>query len=108
MKEAKAVDIHNEIVTFFRKHEIPYLDNLIGFASDGANAMAGRHHSVMTLLKADVPHIFLFKCICHSFHLCASAACAKLPRGVEVCVRDIYNYIAECRDNCLNVNKFAL
>jgi hypothetical protein len=108
MKEAKAVDIHNEIVTFFRKHKIPYLDNLIGFASDGANAMAGRHHSVMTLLKADVPHIFLFKCICHSFHLCASAACAKLPRGVEDCVRDIYNYIAGSPKRIETLKEFQL
>jgi hypothetical protein len=32
------------------------------------------------------------KCICHSFHLCASYACQKLPRYIEDLTRDIYNY----------------
>lgn len=32
------------------------------------------------------------KCICHSFHLCASYAWQKLPRYIEDLTRDIYNY----------------
>lgn len=55
--------------------------------------MAGGKNSVMTKFKAAIPHLFLFKCICHSFHLCASNACKKLPKGIEDLVRDIYNYI---------------
>lgn len=31
------------------------------------------------------------KCVCHSFHLCASCACKTLPRGVEDLARDVYN-----------------
>lgn len=56
--------------------------------------MTGRYNSVMSRLKDEVPHVFLMKCICHSFHLCASNACTKLPRGVEDLARDIYNYFA--------------
>ncbi|XP_023221188.1 uncharacterized protein LOC111622947, partial [Centruroides sculpturatus] len=67
-------------------------NNLIGFASDGANVMMGSHHSLMTLLKNDIPNLYIIKCICHSFHLCASYACHKLPRYVEDLCRDIYNY----------------
>lgn len=94
MKSARASDIYHEMVNFFEKRNIPYLENLIGFASDGANVMAGAHDSVMSRLKNDIPHIFLMKCVCHSFHLCSSAACAKLPKAVEDCARDIYSYIS--------------
>ncbi|KAB0789969.1 hypothetical protein PPYR_15745, partial [Photinus pyralis] len=93
-RASRAEDIYREIVRFFQEKNIPHLENLIGFACDGANVMVGAHHSVMSKLKRDIPHIFLFKCICHSFALCASNACLKLPRAVEDCVRNIYNYVA--------------
>ncbi|KAJ8968820.1 hypothetical protein NQ314_002082 [Rhamnusium bicolor] len=34
------------------------------------------------------------KCICHSFHLCASYACEKLPQEVEQFCREVYNYFS--------------
>lgn len=94
MKEAKAEDIFEKIVEFFNDNNILYKENLIGFASDGASVMVGVRNSVMSRLKTEIPHIFLLKCICHSFHLCASSACSKLPKGVEDVTRDVYNYIA--------------
>ena len=94
MKNARAVDIYKAITDFFTENNVPYLENLIGFASDGANVMVGANESVMAKLKIDIPHIFLMKCICHSFALCSSNACAKLPKLVEDCVRNVYNYIA--------------
>ncbi|XP_069363479.1 SCAN domain-containing protein 3-like [Maniola hyperantus] len=66
---------------------------MVGFAADGTNSMFGQHHSLSTLFAKDIPNLFLMKCICHSFHLCASYACKKLPRGVEDFARDVYNYI---------------
>ncbi|KAG5865962.1 hypothetical protein JTB14_012191 [Gonioctena quinquepunctata] len=33
------------------------------------------------------------KCNCHSFNLCASYACEKLPRGVKDFCRDVYNHV---------------
>ena len=45
------------------------------------------------LLAKDVPHLFTMKCICHSFALCASYACATLPRIIEDNCRDVYNYL---------------
>lgn len=81
------------ITDFFNAHKIPYKCNLIGFASDGASNMFGRHQSLSVLLKKDVSYLFLVKCTCHSFALCASYACEKLPRVVEDLARDIYNYI---------------
>lgn len=92
LEEADSSTLYNHIKTFFENNKIPYKDNLIGFAADGANVMMGRHHSLMTYLQNDVPNLFIMKCICHSFHLCASYACQKLPRFVEDLTRDIYNY----------------
>lgn len=94
MKDAKAEDIFGKIKSYFEEKNIPYRKNVIGFASDGANVMTGKHNSVMSRLKEEVDNIFLMRCICHSFHLCASAACEKLPRGVEDVVRDVYNYFS--------------
>ena len=67
---------------------------MIGFAADGANAMTGSKNSVTTLLKLDCPNFIVLKCVCHSFALCASYACLKLPSKVETMVRDIYIYVA--------------
>ncbi|CAK1578832.1 unnamed protein product [Parnassius mnemosyne] len=55
--------------------------------------MFGDKHSLVTLFKNDIPHLFTMKCICHSFNLCASYACEKLPRGVEDFCRNVYNHI---------------
>ncbi|XP_008178816.1 zinc finger protein 862-like [Acyrthosiphon pisum] len=75
ISHATAKNIFDVIIKFFNTNEIPYKDNLIGFASDGANAMFGCRHSVKTLLEEEVPGIFLMKCVCHSMALCASYAC---------------------------------
>lgn len=94
MKDAKAEDIFIKIKQFFVKNNIPYKENLIGFASDGANVMAGKNNSVMFRLRQEIPNIFLIKCICHSFHLAASYACQKIPRGIEDLARDVHNYFS--------------
>lgn len=53
--------------------------NMVGFAS-------------VALLSSDIDDLFLMKCICHSFHLCASYACKKLPNYIEDFARRIFNY----------------
>lgn len=80
----------NEIKDVFAEHNIPYVDHLVGFPADGANAMMGINNSLSTLLKSEIPHLFVFKSIYHSFALCASYACRKLPEGIEMLLRDIY------------------
>ena len=91
--DGTAVTLHKKIVDFFNLENIPYQENMVGFASDGANTMFGEHNSLCSLFSKEIPHIFKMKCICHSFHLCSSYACEKLSRGVEDFARDIYNYI---------------
>lgn len=90
--DASASALYEHLKAVFSAADIPYKNNMIGFAADGANVMMGAHHSVAALLKADIPGIFIMKCVCHSFHLCASYACKTLPRGVEDLARDVYNY----------------
>ena len=49
-------------------------------------------HSLSALFKQDVLELFLMKCICHLFALCASYACLKLSRSIEDLARDVYSY----------------
>ncbi|CAH1111482.1 unnamed protein product [Psylliodes chrysocephalus] len=91
---AKAENIFHKIINLLNQKNISYKTNLIGFASDGANVMCGSKNSVMSRLKEEIPDIFLFKCICHSFNLCASSACKKLPSVLEEFTRNVYNYFS--------------
>lgn len=92
--DATATNIYKTIKDFFVENKIPYKDNLIGLAADGAHSMMGEHHSLKTLLKGDIPHLFVLKCICHSLALCSSYACEKIPKEIEDFVRNVYTYMA--------------
>lgn len=91
--DGSAKVLYQKTVEYFNGKEIPYKKNLLGFASDGANVMFGRNNSMITHLKNDIPNLFTMKCICHSFALCASHACEKLPRGLEDFCREVFNHI---------------
>lgn len=108
LSSADATTLCESIVKFFMDNNIPYKDNLIGFASDGANVMMGQRHSVMVLLKSEIPNLFIMKCICHSFHLCASYAGEKIPRFVEDLVRDIYNYFGSSPKRTKEYEEFQI
>jgi hypothetical protein len=66
----------------------------LGFASDGANTTMRAHNSVVSRLKEAISNIFIMKCICYSFHFCASHACEKLPQEVEKFTKEVYNYFS--------------
>lgn len=58
-------------------------ENIIGFAADNASVMSGIHAGLATLLRIDGrPWLAHFGCICHSFALCASAACSVLSPNI--------------------------
>lgn len=80
----------------FEDRKVPF-KNIIGFASDGCNAMMGGKNSVASRFKEKCPGITLLKCICHSLHLCASEACKELPRSCEALAQNIYN---EFKNSC--------
>lgn len=92
LQDATAADLYGKMTACFVRYGVPYIENLIVFGADGANVMMGKHNSVITRLQAEIPNIFILKCICHSFSLCASNACLKLPRGIEDVVRNTYNF----------------
>ena len=92
LESASAESLYECVKSVFNGANIPYKQNIIGFAADGASVMMGARHSLSKLLKDDIPNLFIMKCVCHSFHLCASKACNKLPRWLEDMIRDVYNY----------------
>lgn len=53
---------------------------------------------------AENPHLFVLKCVCHSFHLCASYACLKLSREPETLIRDNYFNNSPKRTGILRVS----
>lgn len=91
--QADAATLFDKIEYQFNADRIP-ITNVIGFASDGASVMVGEHNSVKSRLLQVNPNLFVTNCICHSAHLVASYACAKLPRQTEDFVRGVYSYFS--------------
>lgn len=89
---ATAENIYNKLTKSFTELEVP-LKNIVGFGSDGCNVMMGRENSVASRFREECPGIIILKCTCHSAHLCASAACQKLPNRCEQLARNIFGFI---------------
>ncbi|KAK3892466.1 hypothetical protein Pcinc_003699 [Petrolisthes cinctipes] len=70
------------------------VDKLVGVGCDGANAMIGRNHSLVTLLKNDNPNLIVFRCVCHSLHLAASKASEGLPTVLDFIVKEAHNWFS--------------
>lgn len=104
LQEATARALYDAVTKIFADNHIPYKNNMIGFGADGANSMLGAHNSLSTLLKNDIPSLFVMKCICHSFALCASKACATLPKDVEDLARDVFSYF-QCSPKRMGILK---
>lgn len=90
LQDAAANALYESVTHLFNSNHIPYKENMIGFGADGANSMLGARNSLSAMLKKDIPGHFVMKCICHSFALCASCACATLPKDVEDLARDVF------------------
>lgn len=86
-------NLYNVIKLYLENHNIP-LENVIGFASDGASNLTGIHNSVVSRLMTEAPGITVLKCVCHSAHLCSSQAAKILPRRCEDLLRNVYTYFA--------------
>lgn len=86
-------NLYNIIKLYLENHNIP-LENVIGFAADGANKLTGVHNSVLSRLMTEAPGITALNCVCHSAHLCSSQASKTLPRRCEDLIRNVYTYFA--------------
>lgn len=91
--DASASGLYKCVKELLESKNIP-LKNIIGFASDNCSTMLGKNNGFQALLKKDVPHVFIIGCVCHSFALCASRACACLPSWLESLMKDICCYFA--------------
>ena len=86
---ANAQNLYDAVRTQFETDNVSF-SNLLGFGSDGASVMLGRHNSVVTRLKREQPNLYNIHCLCHIAHLCASDAVKKLPAQIEELAQDIY------------------
>lgn len=93
LESSKAIDLVNCLKETLSANGIP-LTNLVGFSSDTCNVMFGEHHSVVSLLKEELPDVAFIKCSCHLSHLVASKACLKLPRSVEDLLRNLGSHFS--------------
>ncbi|XP_042890322.1 protein ZBED8-like [Penaeus japonicus] len=89
MVGSTGINLYNLIVATLNANEIP-LENLVGFAADGASNIMGEHNSLTSRLRNMAPGITIFRCICHSIQLCASEAVKSLPRHCEDFIRNVY------------------
>lgn len=93
VETATAAAIYETLLKCFTSVGVP-ISNIIGFGSDGCNAMMGKHNSVMSRFVSQNPGIYIAKCICHSLHLCASEAAKELPRRCEDLARETFAYFS--------------
>ena len=70
---------------------IPW-DNLIGFASDTASVMVGKHNSVISRILNKQKNVFSLGCICHLAALCATTGLKQLPVSIDTLLIDIHCY----------------
>ncbi|XP_030764914.1 uncharacterized protein LOC115889120 [Sitophilus oryzae] len=86
-------EIDQTTINHLKNNNIP-LTKMIGLAADNAAVMMGNIKGVQALFRQDVPSLFVMGCICHTFHLCASAAAIKLPNTLEEFARGVYNFFS--------------
>ena len=90
-----------------KAHDIP-LNNMVGFAADGASNIMGRYNSISSRLRAAAPGITVFKCVAHSIHLCSSEAAKTLPRSCEDLLRNVYNFFDHSAKRTSELNEFQV
>ena len=102
---AIAEKLYEEMMKSFTEAGVP-LQNIEGFGLDGCNTMMGRHNSVSSRLRNDLPGITRHRCICRSLHLCASEVCKQLPRQCEDLARGIYGYFKNSAKRVAELREF--
>ncbi|GFQ89861.1 DUF4371 domain-containing protein [Trichonephila clavata] len=63
------------------------LRNCFAIGIDGTSNLCRKNHSSFTLMKKDIPNLFLIKCICPSLHLVCSYAYEHLPSNLDYMIR---------------------
>ena len=100
--DTKASTVYDTIKKCLNEDNLS-LKKLIGIGTDGASALVGSSHSVLSLLKEEIPNITLFKCVCHSLHFAASEASENMPTVLSFIVKETHNWFS---DSPLRSNKY--
>lgn len=72
LNACNADGIAETIKCTLREHDLK-LGNTVCIGTDNASVMMGVNHRVYKQLKADVRHLILIRCVCHSLQLATSA-----------------------------------
>lgn len=107
VQSSSAQDLFNAIQYSLDMHKIP-LKNVIGLGADNCSVMLGNIKGVKALFEKINPNMITIDCTCHSFHLCSSYACEKLPRSVEQLARYIYNSFSNSSKRCIELKEFEI
>jgi hypothetical protein len=91
VNRATGANLFAALEASFIRDGIPF-SNLIGFGSDNAANMVGKHNSVWSRVEDKQPNCYLTGCVCHIAATCSSDACQKIPENVEKMVSDIFSY----------------
>lgn len=92
-KDSSAEKLFAAFKQSFNTKQLP-LNNIVGFASDNASVMVGKHNSFLTRLKSETYNLIVLPCICHSSALVANKSCSKLSRTPEEFLRSIAAYFS--------------
>lgn len=79
------------IDTALDERKIPW-SNVVGFESDTANVMVGKHNSVLSRVKSKQPGVFSQGCVCHLSNLCLLAGVKALPIDVDDFFVDLFYF----------------
>ncbi|XP_047739955.1 uncharacterized protein LOC125178996 [Hyalella azteca] len=93
IEDGSASGLCKAVKTTLNDKKIP-ISNIIGFGSDNCSTMMGNKSGFQTLLKEDIPSVFVMGCVCHSFALCASHAVKMLPSYLESFLKNITFYFS--------------
>lgn len=74
-----------------RNGGIPW-DNLVAFNSDKCSVMKGKHHSVITKLRASQPYVQDVGCICHLAQLVTGCGIKAIKAPVEDLLGGVYSH----------------
>ncbi|XP_031328721.1 uncharacterized protein LOC116159845 [Photinus pyralis] len=92
IEDGTAKCITETVKQVLQKHKLP-LQNLQGMGTDNAAAMVGVNNGVFALLKSEIPHLRLVRCVCHSLQLALSKSTEKtLPPEIDFLIRETYNW----------------
>lgn len=93
VENGTAEGLYDALKSRLKEKNVP-LGNIVGFGSDNCSTMMGVKSGFQTLIKSDIPSIFVMGCVCHSFALCSSHAVKVLPSFLEAFLKDLTSYFA--------------